>query len=320
MTNTNEIEKWRQAVGMPEAEKGASFDDIQGVNELFEQHSKLLDEDEVDGRECRVIPEFTFDHHDETGRTTGKAFFLRPTKLRAGNGPFNEREEPFIYAHIQPNVMSPEKYALSLDILRGTIAYMGNEVVDLDDPVITSVLGAACQQAEIVVDALEATRQETVRSRVRRVGASAAVLAVIGGAAFGVKAWIDKKAHDREEAAKRVETFDASGYTIESGVFELSDGAIARVTQAEFQRIPSYHRGDNLRSARKIKVDEETCKTISTQVPADGKVHVAASETDPFQVEPLAIARNNKGELIVCSLQAFGDSEENTREIAVQIR
>lgn len=146
------------------------------------------------------------------------------------------------------------------------------------------------------------------------------LLATIGGVSYGVKALLDKKARDREAAAARIKAFDASGYTIESGAFKLSDGTVVRVSQADFRRIPAYHTGGSLQSPRKIKIDEETCETVPTHVAVESKVHIVASETDPFQAEPLAVTRNRKGELVVCSLQAFDDSEENTREIAIQLR
>jgi hypothetical protein len=333
----NEVVRWRSAIGIENQPTGPYFEAIQRIDDLITSSNGLLDKEDFDGTECSVIPETSFKYSRPGGKNepvTGRAFFARPTHLKDKAGAFEEREEPYIFAYIDPDIKNPTQYALRLDVLRGTITTLGDDQIELESEeriksLLFNALSAAKKEVLYLQDVKyrdaklrKAKREKRMRTTLIRAGAATVIAAVLSGAIYGGANWYngykDKKAK-RAEAARE---FDNSNYQIEGGKFKLSSGAMASVALEQFFRIPEYHDGDSLIDARRIELNESDCKTLPTKIPSNIEINVAVKQGEQFKDVPIGFSRNKNNELVVCSFSKFGDHEDDKSHsvgVALQI-
>lgn len=315
MSHKGELEKWREALGIEER-KGPLYEEIQSIDDLFESHRKVLGTEQFEGRECVIIPEFDLVTSPYTHLTqTRKAFLARPVKLRDNNGPFDEKEEPFILAYVE---QGDSKYAMRLDVLRGTVTDMGTDSSELlpeDEAkeLFGLVKGAASYKLGLMEDAKSAKRRRRFMC-----GLAVSVVAAAGAGVYVVKEAWDGKKQKQENARQR---FDDSNYAINGGNFPVSTGKLAIIASQDFRRIPEYRKGDNFAHPRRVEIEQEDCERFHVSISPEADVRLAIKKNEKYRGEPLAVSRNGNGDLVVCSLNDIGDEgTTNSIGVAIQVR
>lgn len=326
MSIDSEPGKWFEAMGVPSEIEGPLKGPIQNLNTLFEENDRALESRSIEGRSFKIIPELETLYSRVVDGGPNKymnasVFFMRPTKWEKKTGPFDSREEPFIYAYIKPDIRVDTRYALKLDVLRGTVSDMGDESIELEDPTfVKKLFTESISATSLHVKRLATNHDKKIKQRVRRGGLLAGALATVSLAAFGVVDYFDGKQEEREQAEIAKKAFDRSGYRLDSRTFNVNEATFAKLSEREFNRIPEYSEGDSLEGARRVEFDENDCKELETAIPVDSDVLLAVKSSDSHKDEPVGIIRGANNNINVCGLRHLDSNKPSDREIAIQLR
>ncbi len=272
------------------------------LNGLFEQYRQVLESTKLDGEKVIATPPVEFT--DPVSKAKASAFFLRPSQFK--------RTEPkrisscITVDSAEVAASQPEKFYLYVDSGNAEGADISGDFTN--SALLREAINATSRALSNRQRALEEVNAGRVERR-KRAGKYAAWVAALGcvgfGADYGVTSWVNSAHRAAAHAKERRVKFDNSGYEIPGPLSPMSTISVSDVAPEQFSQIPSYHKGDSLLSARRFKLNEQSCKTFSTVVKVGEKVVIATSKTDDMQGQPIIAGRDNRGDLAICSTHGY---------------
>lgn len=302
-----ELSKWNKQGQYPE---GVLTEESERLLGIFSEHRSRLSTDYQAGAKCLVVPEVRLDWaQSPNGKNVSGYFFATTKDLK--------KKHPTISAYVDSDTSTEEAVSrLSIDTETGMATEIDTKADFTDRSLLSALINAADNE-------LSKKAREKVLRRRRRVTRAAESALAVGIAAFSAGVTYEFMVIRPEAAARRAakarQLFDKSGYKLPGVATSLAEASVTVIPAGQFDRIPTYTKGDDFHNARRFTIKGDRCREFDLAVNPGQAVYIGQSSGDKNQNDQIGTGLSNTNKLYVCSLNKAGAKPE-TLNLAVQIR